>query len=164
MSEKNLESLSNSELKKLIEKRKKTIERIIKFAYSVINDYGEVIVKERSYHTNIIGEINNFEGFDIYGNFCMSQMGGNMIIVKFENKEVFSVYYQMDPPTEFSVKVFDGSSNWLVKFNWVMRNKRAILTLMKKRKTKKEEQRIEQVNKNYEKQKLLKEAEKLVIK
>jgi hypothetical protein len=164
MSEKNLELLSNSELKKLIEKRRKTIERIIKFAYSVINDHGETLVKERSYHTNITGVINNFGDFDIQGNFGMSQMGGNRVIIRFEDKEVFNVYYQVDPPSEFSIIIFDASPNWLVKFNWVMRNKRAIIALMKKRKTKTEEQRIEGIKKSDEKQKLLKEAKKLGLK
>lgn len=170
MSEKNIESLSDLELKELVEERQNAIVKIISFVDSVdfIHKHGLLLGRsESNSHCTIKRQINDFGGFDIYGVFGMTDMGGNKIDIKFKGCDVLKVYWQVSYD-ECRVDFFNECEDWLEEFNDAMKNVEKILIEIKQRQEQKQldekNQRIEAERKRNERDFLLKRAKDLGLK
>jgi hypothetical protein len=170
MLEKNLELLSNSELKKLVEERQDAIVKIISFVDSVdfIHKHGLLLGRsESNFHCTIKRQINDFGGFDIYGVFGMTGMGGNIIEIRFKGFDALKVYWQVSYD-ECRVDFFDESRDWLEIFINAMQNAEKILAEMEQKQEQKKldekNKRIESERKRNERDFLLKRAKDLGLK
>jgi uncharacterized protein (DUF342 family) len=170
MLEKNLEFLSDLELKKLVEERQNAVVKIISFVDSVdfIHKHGLLLSRsESNSHCTIKRQLNGFGAFDIYGIFGMTCMGGNQVDIKFKGSDVLKVYWQVSYD-ECRVDFFSECEDWLKEFNDMMNNAEKILMEMKQRQEQKqldeENKKIELERKRNERDFLLKRAKDLGLK
>lgn len=154
--------ISAKELKAKVERRKRLVSKIIKFAQEITTKGGKVTEKKvHDAHTYEKRELKDFGGFNFFWRTGLSMMGGDSVDIHFNEKEVFSVeWWSMD---NIKVLVFDNNKEWQTSFGNVIKNKDEIAAQIdkkEKRRQKKEEQ--ETKNKKLRRQ-LSFEAERLKI-
>ena len=157
------EHFTDKQLEERILERLNQIKRIHKFAELIVREYGRILKLDFGCcNTHVIARLDNFEGFSFISDTGQTMMGRNDLVVEFNSKVVLSVYYQSNLD-ECRVKIFDESSDWQSKLEYLMTHKDEVIAKTEENEKAKQEQRClteEHLNKRA---KLLEAAKRLKL-
>lgn len=159
------DNVSTTDLKKMVQERKKWLRRVYTFVKAVINECGELIRKEElNSNTKIEKGINKFNGFNIRLLTGMTMMGGNMIKISHQSSmPVLDLYWQFNEfdANECKVEFFTDDEKLKNQLDKTMRNRKRLIERYLRKKEGEKKRSLLKNEDSHERSKLLKTAERL---
>ena len=152
------------DLERRVKERKEHIDRILKFVLRILPKHGKTTKREvRSSNTNVVWEL-DLVNFHFKGNFSQNALGGNFIVITYEDTQVFEVYYQSNIK-EYSVShyVVDQTIPWQCVLDRLMKNFKSVLSSLKHKKKERSQEEKKKEKEEQKTKKLYKEAMRLGV-
>jgi len=131
--------VGTKELERKIKERQEWLEKIVPFIETLVRERGEVVSRDQSnWHTNVVAQLDNFEGFSFMTDLGQTDFGGNDVTVWFHDRPkpglestrlVLAVYYQGASLCGFDCRVnkFDDDGKWQAELDRLVSNRDKIL-------------------------------------
>lgn len=123
------------ELERKVAARIKFLVAVCNFSEKALNELGALTsYSQGSCHTHIKRELKGFHGFDFYGDFGHSMMGGNDIRIEFGSDPVLTIYWSCSfkPPRDGRTDLFIEKPEWQAKIRGLIKNRRRVFEAFKK--------------------------------